>query len=738
MIKAKTTKRALFLSFVSMFLCFTMLLGTTYAWFTDTVTSGINTIVAGNLDVELYYQAEGQTDWTKVTESTNVFKEDTLWEPGHTEVVKLKIVNEGTLALKYTLGVKVASEIASVNMNGDELKLSDHIKFGIVDGAQSYTRDEAIAAVDATATALKSAYNSDATQLPAKNDTDSDEKIVTLVVYMPTSVGNEANYKKDAIVPQVDLGINLFATQDTVESDSFDNLFDKMAIIDTEAKLLEALAGDYDLIKLGSNIELTAGIEIPAGKTVAIDLNGHALSQTKLCTESYSMIANNGTLTINDSVGGGKVSFTDTGAGGSSAWATYTIRNNGTLTVNGGTIEHLGNQEGNAINAIFSYNGDTTINGGNILCPYSRSVRQWQGTLTINGGTFDGQVWVQAQADCTTTITGGSFKPGSKGNDSSSVFVTNDTYTVNLSITDGNFATKLGMSSAVKCVKGGTFGIDPSAYVVDGMKAVQVGDTYEVIANSTTYATASTAAELQAALDNAANVNLIVLTADIEGDVTVKQIENRVITVDGDGHKYAGVFLIDGNSAQEATSGVTLKDINFKADTISADACIQLGNGTTVTRYTCNVTVENCTFDVPGAVGVKSYTGGDKNLKIVDCKTTATLHSLAQLKGINGVLVDKCTVNSVRGINFNNSLNITVQESTFDVQKYALRFGESANTTVENYAIINSTLTSDCLDGDAVIVLRAGATNANLTITNSTYTGSLPMSGHDNANVVIN
>ena len=50
----KVTKRALFLSFVSMFLCFTMLIGTTYAWFTDSVSSGMNTIVAGNLDVELY------------------------------------------------------------------------------------------------------------------------------------------------------------------------------------------------------------------------------------------------------------------------------------------------------------------------------------------------------------------------------------------------------------------------------------------------------------------------------------------------------------------------------------------------------------------------------------------------------------------------------------------------------------------------------------------------------------
>ena len=94
-------------------------------------------------------------------------------------------------------------------------------------------------------------------------------------------------------------------------------------------------------------------------------------------------------------------------------------------------------------------------------------------------------------------------------------------------------------------------------------------------------------------------------------------------------------------------------------------------------------------------------------------------------------------MNSVRGINFNNSLNVTVKGSTIDVQKYALRFGESANTTVENFSVIDCTLKSANVDGDAALVLRAGATNANLTITNTTIVASIQMSGHENANVVI-
>ena len=258
MTNAKKTKKALLMSVLSLMLCFSMLLGTTYAWFTDSVTSANNIIKSGNLDVELYYQAEGQTDWTKVGENTNVFMENALWEPGHTEVIKLKVVNEGSLALKYQLGVNVASETGSVNVNGVEFKLSDYIKFGIADGTQPYTRDQAIAAVDATATALKTAWNSEVIKLDAKNDTDSDEKIVTLVVYMPTTVGNEANYAKGAAVPTINLGINLFATQVEAESDSFGNDYDADAI--TIVKDAAEAQTALDNATAGTIIKLAPGV----------------------------------------------------------------------------------------------------------------------------------------------------------------------------------------------------------------------------------------------------------------------------------------------------------------------------------------------------------------------------------------------------------------------------------------------------------------------------------------------
>ena len=147
MTKQKSTKRSLLLSALSLLMCLSLFVGSTFAWFTDSVVSGENKIVAGNLDIELEYYDEND-EWTTVDGATNLFDE-TLWEPGHTDVVYLRLKNVGSLALKYKLSLSVASETPGINVYGDEFLLSDYIRMGVVEDVQPSfaSRDEARAAV---------------------------------------------------------------------------------------------------------------------------------------------------------------------------------------------------------------------------------------------------------------------------------------------------------------------------------------------------------------------------------------------------------------------------------------------------------------------------------------------------------------------------------------------------------------------------------------------------------------
>ena len=273
--------------------------------------------------------------------------------------------------------------------------------------------------------------------------------------------------------------------------------------------------------------------------------------------------------------------------------------------------------------------------------------------------------------------------------------------------------------------------------VINGKKYIYKGNgTYLV---DGVYET-STIEGLQNILNNAAGETVINLVADLNGDVTVAQSAGVKITINGNNHNYKGVIVVDGKSATYTTAALTINNVNFNAEAISADACIRLGNGTNATRYTCNVTVNGCTFDVAGAVGVKSYTGGDKNLKVLNSTATEKAHSLLQAKGIDGILVEGCVIKSKNGLNFNNSTNVTVEQCVADVKGYAVRFGEgsAANGASETYTIKNSELKSACEEaGDAVIVLRGTADKAVLNLVTTTLEGTNQIANNANAVVII-
>ena len=196
MTSSKSTKRALLTSALAILMCVAMLIGTTFAWFTDTASTAVNKIQAGNLKVDLEMQkpdgswvsAEGQTlEFKKATNAPA--DEKVLWEPGCTyELPKLRVINNGNLALKYTIEI--------TGINGDA-KLNDAIDWTI-DGIT----------LDNTFTSLAVGANSE----------------FTIKGHMQETAGNEyQNLTIDGI------GITVFATQYTHENDSYGNQYDKNA-----------------------------------------------------------------------------------------------------------------------------------------------------------------------------------------------------------------------------------------------------------------------------------------------------------------------------------------------------------------------------------------------------------------------------------------------------------------------------------------------------------------------------
>ena len=227
--KVGGTKRALLTSVLALVLSLAMLAGSTFAWFTDTASTGVNRIVSGNLDVGLEYWGGAESGWLTAENSEDLFDKNALWEPGYTQITYLRVKNNGNLALTYAMQITPVHETVGVNVDGEEFKLSDYIKFGwrtfTVDGAGApvaLDREAAQTGVGGGAQLGTTLHRQAAEPMEA-----GAEELVALVAWMPEDVGNEANYS--TVQPTIELSLKVLATQAAVESDSFDETYDAAA-----------------------------------------------------------------------------------------------------------------------------------------------------------------------------------------------------------------------------------------------------------------------------------------------------------------------------------------------------------------------------------------------------------------------------------------------------------------------------------------------------------------------------
>ena len=367
---SKSTKRALLTSVLALLMCVTMLVGATFAWFTDTASTGVNKIQAGNLDLEVKYRTTANGEWKALDNTTDLFgAEGTLFEPGHTRVVELKIKNAGNLALKYKIGMNVISETAGTNKDGNPYKLSNYLKVATSPiqqydpnagpGSISYAMEQLIFVKgnvlawehrDFANFELEYTSNGGVHELKP-----GDAGILGIKVYMPESVGNEANAISTEKAASINFGLNVVATQYTVESDSYGTQYDKDATYPAVNQAeLTALLNGGKIVTLGKDIAPTEAITVSGNVKSTLDLDGKKLANTK---DIWETTPNSWSLVSARS--GANLTITGNGTFAAKENDCYAVdvQDGSTVTITSGTFN------GN-IHAVYVLEGTAIIQGG--------------------------------------------------------------------------------------------------------------------------------------------------------------------------------------------------------------------------------------------------------------------------------------------------------------------------------------------------------------------------------------
>ena len=417
--KLKSKKSALLLSFTSLLLCFAMLAGSTFAWFTDTATTGVNKIVAGNLKVDIIGATDEnhveKLEFTKAGGATEA-EAQIFWEPGCRYLTQgFRIANKGNLALKWKAQVNKGTTAA----NEGNFDLLDVIDFYVVTKAADGTE---------TATALDE----------FTGNLKKEEK--SKVYYIKGVMKKEANNNYQGLTLD-GITITVYATQDTVENDSFDNQYDKYATY------------------------------APSNRSYVV----------KTHDEAKRAFAAGGSIIINDYLQGDATK--------TAASDRLVIQYPSVIELNG-AIHVPGSLEDSANWAEFFINADTTINAssrGGVYCsdkvgetnpdyiggPYVAHVNGENIVVTVNGGFYHGGGTTFNVEKGTLIVNGGFFQvtPDIDTNDCR--------YTLNC--IDANY--KNGTANII--VKGGTFvNFDPSNNLAEGENTNFVAPGYKVISET--------------------------------------------------------------------------------------------------------------------------------------------------------------------------------------------------------------------------------------------------------------
>ncbi len=609
----KHTRRALCMSFVSLLLCCSMLVGSTFAWFTDTATTNVNSIQAGKLDVMLEMKEDGK-DWEDAEGKTLDFMkaagapagETVLWEPGaEFKLPQLRIKNGGNLDLKFKVVVS--------GLTGD-MMLADVLDVYVVKGTATKTKVGTLAQVMAL-----NSQDIDGMiygELAANATFDAASEAYEISLKMQESANNDYQDKQLS-----GLAITVYATQLASEFDSFDNTYDQTAptlvmIGDTKYDTIQAA---IDAAANGATIKLAGNFTLPniSNKNVTFTTTD---ADNKAVIMLGTTNATGSTITFDG--------VTVKGHTGSDTWYTNQLAHGVKAIYNNCTIIDLittycpsdfkncvfENYSTAASDwySVFVYGYDCTIEGCTFNTTASKAVKLYnegtqKATLNVTDCTFNGTFFDKAAIEIDSANT--------------------EEYTVNITrCTTNEYYTKLWSDKSTK-----------SKVTVDGKEVVRVAPANQTDLNDAI--SSSTAGQL----------------VEVElprGEYTLPTLTNKDVIISGDKDTVIDTTtsMPSTNNANVTFKGVTVefKDgTNYQGFTHSKKVVFEdcVINGTmflysdsefinctfnadgnyNVWTYGSNATFTGCTFNTQGRA-ILVYNGGEVHATVTttDCTFNAT------------------------------------------------------------------------------------------------------------------
>ena len=376
MTSSKSTKRALLTSVLALLMCVAMLIGTTFAWFTDTASTAVNKIQAGNLNIELqmkdnngkWVNAEGKTLPFLVEGSIPAEGTQILWEPGCTYYVpQIRVLNKGNLAVKFEYLPE------ALGLTG---KLAEVLTFT----AKTFDKE--------------GNEDSDINIEPEVLEPGEASPAWSFGYHMDENAGNE--YQK---ATATGMCVTVVATQVPYEKDSISDQYDKDATypVTTTDELIAALQSK-EAIVLGNDITITSTISTANNLKQTLDFNGHKLILDGEDEFDYGCLDVYGELTLVDSVGDGGIigKFYD---GFDKVPTAVFINDGAVVNLESGTIE-------NVYRGVANYYSGGTFNmtGGKIAVKQASAIESAGvlfhrgGTVNLNGGEISGAIYFEKTA----------------------------------------------------------------------------------------------------------------------------------------------------------------------------------------------------------------------------------------------------------------------------------------------------------------------------------------------------